>query len=314
MSAYTNGNHLKPLSSLLNGATLPAEIPLPTFIAEIGCNHRGEVHTAKQMIVIAKSCGADVVKFQKRTPRELLTPEQYDMLYDNRHSYGRTYGEHREFLEFDLETHRLLQQYAAEHDVIYSSSVWDLTSAREIASLRPPFIKVPSACNNHLEMLTFLRDDYEGQVHISSGMSTEEEVERAVDVFARCPERVVLYHCVSGYPIEFEQVCLLELLRLKRKYQETGRVQAIGFSGHHNGIAIDLLAPLLGAAYIERHFTLDRAWKGSDHAASLEPGGLRRLVRDVTHAAQAWQFKSEEMLPVELPQREKLKYRLLENG
>jgi sialic acid synthase SpsE len=120
---------------------------------------------------------------------------------------------------------------------------------------------------------------------------------------------VVLYHCVSGYPIDFDDVCLLELVRLKREYEDSGRVRAIGFSGHHNGIAIDLLAPLLGASYVERHFTLDRAWKGSDHAASLEPGGLRRLVRDIQHAAQVWTFKPHELMPVEIPQREKLKFR-----
>lgn len=288
---------------------LPPVVPIPQVIAEIGCNHRGELHTAKQMIVVAKSCGADVAKFQKRNPRELLTPEQYDMPYDNRHSYGATYGEHREFLEFDQETHRQLKEYAEDHDIEYSASVWDLTSAREIAALEPRFIKIPSPCNNHTEMLSFLRDEYAGEVHISTGMSTSAEIEQAVELFASCPERVVLYHCVSGYPIEFDEVCLLELVRLKREYQDSGRVRAIGFSGHHNGIAIDLLAPLLGAGYIERHFTLDRAWKGSDHAASLEPGGLRRLVRDIHHMAQVWTFKPRELLPVEYPQREKLKYR-----
>ena len=293
----------------LGSVAFPATISRPCVIAEIGCNHRGELHTAKQMIVVAKSCGADVAKFQKRNPSELLTPEQYNMPYENRHSYGATYGAHREFLEFDLETHRQLKEYAEEHDIEYSTSVWDLTSAREIAALEPRFIKIPSACNNHIEMLTFLRDEYGGEVHISTGMSTAEEIERAVALFARCPARIVLYHCVSGYPIDFEDVCLLELVRLKQQYGESGRVGAIGFSGHHNGIAIDLLAPLLGASYIERHFTLDRAWRGSDHAASLEPGGLRRLVRDMRHAAQAWTFKPQELLPVEGPQREKLKYR-----
>jgi sialic acid synthase SpsE len=119
----------------------------------------------------------------------------------------------------------------------------------------------------------------------------------------------VLYSCTSGYPIDFNEVCLLQIIHLTQKYRETGRVKAIGFSGHHNGIAIDSTAAILGAAFIERHFTLDRAWKGSDHAASLEPGGFSRLTRDIKHLTQAWAFKSEELLPVELPQREKLKYR-----
>lgn len=282
---------------------------IPKFVAEIGCNHKGDFNIAKQMIVVAKTCGADVAKFQKRTPRELLTPEQYAAPYENPHSYGATYGEHRELLEFDIETHRRLKAYAEEHGIEYSTSVWDMTSAREVASIEPRTIKVPSACNNHIEMLEFLRDGYKGEVHISTGMSTECEIERAVDIFAKCPERLTLYHCVSGYPVAFEDVYLLEIVRLKQKYEETGRVRAIGFSGHHNGIAIDLFAPLLGASVIERHFTLDRTWKGSDHAASLEPQGFAKLVRDVMHTAQVWHLKPIEMLPVELVQREKLKYR-----
>jgi len=288
---------------------IPLKFIPPKFIAEIGCNHRGELDTAKQLIVVAKTCGADVAKFQKRTARELLTPEQYDAPYDNPHSYGRTYGEHREFLELDTDTHKILKEYAEDHGIEYSTSVWDMTSAKEIASINPAFIKIPSACNNHVRMLELLRDEYAGDIHISTGMSTGEEVEQALEVFAHCPERVVLYACTSGYPIRFDEVCLLEIARLVKNYKETGRVREIGFSGHHNGIAIDAMAVLLGASWIERHFTLDRAWKGSDHAASLEPGGFTRLTRDARHIADAWAFKSGDMLDVELAQRKKLKYR-----
>jgi len=296
-------------TSTLDSFTLPHTLSIPKFIAEIGCNHRGDVDTAKQMMVVAKTCGADIVKFQKRNSRELLTPEQYNAPYENIHSYGKTYGEHREYLEFDLETHAKLKRYAEEHGVEYSTSVWDLTSAREIISLKPRRLKVPSGCNNHLSMLELLRDKYEGEVHISVGMSTEEEIETAVDVFQSCPQRVVLYSCTSGYPVGFDDVCLLEIVRLVQKYKDTGRVSAIGFSGHHNGIAIDSIAAVLGASFIERHFTLDRAWKGSDHAASLEPSGFSRLTRDIKHLAQAWSFKATELLPIELSQREKLKFR-----
>jgi N-acetylneuraminate synthase len=292
--------------------TAATQLTVPQFIAEIGCNHKGSFEIAKQMIVVAKTCGADVAKFQKRTPRELLTPEQYDAPYDNPNSYGRTYGEHREALELDAEAHRRLKDYAEEHDIEYTTSVWDLTSARDIVPLRPRMIKIPSACNNHIQLLEYLRDEYAGEVHISTGMSTDEEIDRAVAVYAACPERVILYHCVSGYPIAFNDICLLEIKRLQQKYADTGRVRAIGFSGHHNGIAMDLLATVLGVAVIERHFTLDRTWKGSDHAASLEPQGFSKLVRDIQRATQAWAFKPDELLPVEIAQREKLKYRTSE--
>ena len=288
---------------------LPSVLRVPTFVAEIGCNHLGQVEIAKQMIVVAKTCGADVAKFQKRCNRELLTEEQYNAPYDNPHSYGRTYGEHREFLEFDVKTHAALKMYAEDHGIEYSTSVWDLTSAREIVELEPKAIKVPSACNNHIRLLEFLRDGYDGEVHLSSGMSTDEEIDTAVAVYTACPERVVLYSCTSGYPVPFKDVCLLEIQRLRQRYEQTGRVKLIGFSGHHSGIAIDGMAVLLGATVIERHFTLDRAWKGSDHAASLEPSGFGRLTRDIRHIAEAWSYKSEPILPIEQVQRQKLKYR-----
>ncbi|MGE3820856.1 MAG: N-acetylneuraminate synthase family protein [Isosphaeraceae bacterium] len=290
-------------------AAFPEAVRVPRFVAEIGCNHLGQVEIAKQMIVVAKTCGADVAKFQKRCNRELLTAEQYDAPYENPNSYGRTYGEHREFLEFDLRTHAVLKSYAEDHGIEYSTSVWDLTSARQIVELGPRSIKVPSACNNHLRLLEFLRDGYGGEVHLSSGMSTDDEIDAAVDVFQSCPGRVVLYSCTSGYPVPFKDVCLLEIPRLRQRYERTGRVRSIGFSGHHNGIAIDGVAALLGATVIERHFTLDRAWKGSDHAASLEPSGFSRLTRDVRHIAEAWSYKSEPILPIEQVQRRKLKYR-----
>ncbi len=285
------------------------EIRRPLFVAEIGCNHTGDIAIAKQMIVVAKTCGADVAKFQKRCARELLTPEQYNAPYDNPNSYGRTYGEHREFLEFDAATHAELKEYAESHGIDYSTSVWDMTSAREIAAIKPKFIKIPSACGNHIAMLEFLRDEYAGEVHLSAGMSTIEELDATVNIFKRCPERVVLYSCTSGYPVPFKDVCLLEVLRLKQRYERTGRVKSIGFSGHHNGIAIDVGVSIMGVSVIERHFTLDRAWKGSDHAASLAPDGFGRLTRDVRHLADAWSLKSRDILPIEEVQRKKLKYR-----
>ena len=118
---------------------------------------------------------------------------------------------------------------------------------------------------------------------------------------------LIIYSCTSGYPVPPEDVCLLEILRLKEEYKD--RVKAIGFSGHHNGIALDIGAYTLGAEYFERHFTLDRTWKGTDHAASLEPDGMRRLKRDLQNVGKALTYKSQEILPIEQVQRDKLKYR-----
>jgi sialic acid synthase len=281
----------------------------PKIIAEIGCNHKGDMDIAKEMIHIASYfCKVDVVKFQKRHPRELLSLAEYDAPHPNPiHAYGRTYGEHREFLEFDLEQNRQLKRWCEENGVAYSTSVWDRTSAREIAELNPDLIKVPSACNLKFEMLGLLCEIYGGEIHISFGMTTRREEEQIVRFFEErgAAGRLVVYSCTSGYPVAFEDICLLEITRLREAFG--GRVKEIGFSGHHLGIAADVAAMTLGATWIERHFTLDRTWKGTDHSASLEPDGLRRLVRDLRHVAAAIEFKEAEVLQVEEVQRKKLK-------
>lgn len=282
---------------------------IPKIIAEIGCNHKGDMEIAHEMIRTAATyCKADVVKFQKRCNHELLSPEEYNAPHPNpANSYGSTYGEHREFLEFDLEQHRQLQQWCKEEGIEYSTSVWDLTSAREIASLNPSMIKIPSACNLNRELLGYLCDNYQGQIHVSTGMTSPEEIEQIVRFFEQKgrAKDVVLYNCTSGYPVPFEDICLLDLVTLREKYGD--RVGAIGFSGHHLGIAVDSAAVALGAEWIERHFTLDRTWKGTDHAASLEPDGVRKLARDCRAVYKALTHKSEDILDIEKVQRNKLK-------
>ncbi len=284
---------------------------IPKVIAEIGCNHKGNIEIAKKMIrTAAIYCEVDCVKFQKRCNKELLTPEQYNALHPNpSNSYGKTYGEHREFLEFTLEQHEELKAYCEEVGIEYSTSVWDLTSAKEIAGLSPKFIKVPSACNNHYPMLEWLCDNYQGEIHVSLGMTTHEEEDRLLQMFETKGRNkdLVLYICTSGYPVPFENVCLLEISRIREKYGD--RVKQIGFSGHHLGIAVDIAAYTLGASIIERHYTLDRTWKGTDHAASLEPEGVRKLKRDLLATYEALHYKDSEILELEAVQREKLKYR-----
>lgn len=281
----------------------------PKIIAEIGCNHKGDMTIAKEMIITAASfCKVDVVKFQKRHNRELLSPEEYNTPHPNpENSYGETYGAHREFLEFNLEQHKQLKSWCEEYGVVYSTSVWDLTSAKEITSLQPELIKVPSACNLNKLLLEYLCDYYSGEVHLSFGMTTKEEEEQIVSLFeskGRAKD-LVIYSCTSGYPVPFEDICLYEITRLKEQFGT--RVKAIGFSGHHLGIAVDAAAVALGAKWIERHYTLDRTWKGTDHAASLEPDGLRKLVRDCKAVSKALTYKNQDILNIESVQRNKLK-------
>lgn len=281
----------------------------PFVIAEIGCNHTGSMRIAKEMITTAAVyCRADSVKFQKRTVREMLTPEQYRAPHPTPHNaYGSTYGEHREFLEFSLDQHRELKQLCDQLGIVYSTSVWDVTAARDIISLNPAFIKVPSACNLNRPLLEVLAREYSGEIHLSLGMTTTDEEEKILAFFESGKRNgdLVLYACTSGYPVSFEDVALLEIERLNRAYGK--RVKGIGFSGHHLGIAVDVAAYCLGSAYIERHFTLDRTWKGTDHAASLEPDGLRRLTRDLSAVSMALSHKQVSILPVEQIQRAKLK-------
>tara|TARA_A100001015_G_C14963083_1_gene701778 strand:+ start:732 stop:1601 length:870 start_codon:yes stop_codon:yes gene_type:complete len=279
-------------------------------IAEIGCNHKGDINIAKELILLAKQSGANVVKFQKRNNRELLPEEQYNSPHPNPiNSYGETYGEHREFLEFSKEQNQELMDFCSKNDIMYSTSVWDVTSAREISSLNPNLIKVPSASNTHYEMLKVLRDEYKGDVHVSFGMTTKLEQDKLVEFFEKTDQaksRLIVYSCTSGYPVPFEDVCLLEILDIKDRFKN--RVKDFGFSGHHLGISIDIAAYSLGVSWIERHFTKDRTWKGTDHAASLEPAGFAKLTRDLNATFKALSYKSKEILDIESPQRDKLKY------
>lgn len=283
----------------------------PFVIAEAGCNHMGDMEIARELInTAAIFCKVDAIKFQKRCPKELLTEEQYNAPHPNPvNSYGDTYGAHREYLEFTVEQHAKLKEWCEEVGIIYSTSVWDITSAKEIAGLKPRFIKIPSACNTHYDMLQWLCDNYQGEIQLSFGMTTYEEEEQIVQLFEKNgrAKDLVLFNCTSGYPVPFKDVCLMEITRMREKYEK--RVKTIGFSGHHLGIAVDVAAYTLGANVVERHYTLDRTWKGTDHAASLEPDGIRKLVRNLNAVYSALSYKDTEILPIEQVQRDKLKYR-----
>lgn len=287
----------------------------PVIVAEIGCNHKGDMEIAHRMIkllgvfkTLNPDSAIDIVKFQKRTNKELLSPEEYNAPHPNpANSYGATYGEHREFLEFNQEQNAQLKKWCEEEGLIYSTSTWDLTAAKEIVALNPKLIKVPSACNLDFDMLAYLRDNYTGEIHLSFGMTTKDEEKKIIDFFKEKnrAKDLVIYACTSGYPVPFEDICLNEIVRLKETYGKD--VKAIGFSGHHLGIAVDIAALALGAEYFERHFTLDRTWKGTDHAASLEPVGLQKLARDLRNVSKALSSKSEDILDIEKVQRKKLK-------
>ncbi|MDR1210261.1 MAG: N-acetylneuraminate synthase family protein [Clostridiales bacterium] len=276
--------------------------------AEIGCNHQGSVSLAMSMIRAAAASGADIVKFQKRSPRELLSPTAFNAPHPvPENAFGDSYGAHREHLELSGEDHQWLALHCAANGVAYSSSVWDITSAKEIATFAPAMIKVPSASNTDDAMLGWLAANFGGELHISLGMTSPEEESRIIEILSRANRLsdTVLYACVSGYPVSAGDACLLEITRLRWLYG--GSVKMIGYSGHHLGIALDPAAAALGAGIIERHFTLDKEMKGTDHSASLTPSEFAALREAVDDTAAALQPKPLLPLAVERETRRKLK-------
>jgi sialic acid synthase len=274
------------------------------IIAEAGCNHSGSMETAKQMISIAAHyVNADAIKFQKRTVKELLTEDEYNRPYENQNSFGKTYGEHREVLEFNIEQHVELAEYCFLNKIKYGCSVWDMTAAQEIVGrIDPPIIKIPSACNLDKDMIKWVFGNSTGKVHISMGMTTQKEKAMIMGWLLRQdPSRIVVYHCTSAYPCPFDQVYLKDI---QDYWTWPG---AVGLSGHHLGIAIDNVALSLGCTYFERHFTLDRTSKGTDHAASLEPDGMRKLVRDLNNTALALKKSYGDLHSIEESARKKMK-------
>jgi len=266
----------------------------PKIVAEIGCNHNGCFNTAVEMIKIAAQCGVNYVKFQKRNPEAV--PNFYQ-LYDNPNSFGLTYGDHRKALEFDISQHIELQLYCEQHKVGYGCSVWDMDSAQQIINTDPSYVKIPSAHNNNKPLLQYVLESRARQIHISLGMIYNRERQWIIET-SKFFTNVVLYHTTSAYPCPIDR---LNLLEIKAPW-------ITGFSGHHTGIAPDLAAYMLGARWFERHFTLDRSMKGTDHAASLEPDGLRRLVRDLKNLPKALTYKKTDIVDIEWPNRKKLKW------
>lgn len=278
----------------------------PKIVAEIGACHLGNIDRAMELCKLAKICGADYVKSQKRNPDESTPEHMKSKPHPNKiFSYGETYLEHRKNLELSIDQHADIKTYCEDIGIGYSTSVWDVTSAREIIRLNPDFIKVPSACNMHKEMLDVLRNEYSGDIHLSTGMTTKEEIHELVDWAKPIGNRIVLYHCTSKYPCAFEDLHLLEIERLQPL---TRHGIDIGFSNHGRGIAADIASFALGVSWVERHFIDDRTTRHTDAAASLEPPGLQKLCRDLKAVSEAMCARPQRMDDEELEQRNKLKF------
>lgn len=270
------------------------------IIAEIGINHNGDPAIARRLIDVASSAGADAVKFQKRTPRDILTRAGFDRPYESDHAYAPTYGEHRERLELSFEVYRDLFAYATTKGLHFFASVWDPKSADFIEILGAPAFKIPSADLTNVPLIEYVAKKGK-PVILSTGMSTMDEVDIAVAAARKWTRDLVLMHCVSTYPCENRDVNLKMIGVLRERFD-----LPVGYSGHDRGVAIPAAAVALGANVVEKHITLDRTMRGSDHAAALEPEGLNRVVRYIRNVEAAMGDGVKRILEAEVPMRAKL--------
>jgi len=246
------------------------------IIAEIGHNHQGNLETAKEMFRVAKECGADAVKLQKRDNCALYTKEMYNKPYDHENSFGRTYGEHREALEFGWDEYQELKKYAQEIGITMFATAFDFPSADFLAELDVPAFKIASGDLKNIPLLTYIAK-FQKPMIVSTGGGAMVDVQRAYDAIMPINHQLCILQCTSGYPAAFEELNLGVITTYRHRFPNI----IVGLSSHDNGIAMAVAGYMLGARVIEKHFTLNHTWKGTDHAFSLEPIGLRKMIRDL---------------------------------
>lgn len=269
-------------------------------IAEIGINHNGDIEIAKQLIDVAKDCGCDAVKFQKRTIDVVYTQE---LLNSHRESpWGTTQREQKEGLEFSYDEYCQIDSYCKEKGIEWFASAWDVDSQRFLRQFDLKYNKIASAMMLHDELLREVASEGK-HTFISTGMSTIGDIDHAVEIFrqANCPFE--LMHCVSTYPMVDEKANLKCIATLRNRYNCD-----IGYSGHEVGLAVSYAASSLGISSLERHITLSRAMYGSDQSASVEPNGLRTLIGASRKIEKAMGNGKVGISPEEKPIAEKLRY------
>lgn len=263
-------------------------------IAEIGHNHQGSLEKCKELFRAARDAGAQAVKLQKRENRSLYTREMYERPYDNENSFGATYGQHREALEFGSKEYAELQRYAREIGVCFFATAFDVPSADFLASLDMPAYKIASGDLRNIPLLQHVARFGKPMI-ISTGGATLADVERAYDAVMSINKQLCILQCTAGYPAAFEELDLGVITTYRTRFPDV----VIGLSSHDNGIAMAPAAYVLGARVVEKHFTLNRAAKGTDHPFSLEPVGLRKLVRDLQRVRAALGDGTKKMYPSE---------------
>ena len=275
-------------------------------IAEIGHNHQGDLEKAKALVRSARECGADAAKLQKRDNSSLYTRALYEAPYDNEHSFGRTYGEHREALELTAAAWLELREFSREEGITLFGTVFDEPSADFLGELAMPAFKIASGDLTNTPLLRHVAA-LGRPIFLSTGGGTMEDVERAVDTILPINDQLCVMQCTASYPCEVEELNLAVIETYRERFGDL----VVGLSDHQSGIAMSLVGYMLGARVIEKHFTLNHAWKGSDHAFSLMPEGLRRLVRDLHRIPDAVGDGAKRPLPSEERPLEKMGKKLV---
>lgn len=274
----------------------------PCFIiAEIGQNHQGDIEIAKKMIRMVKDCGADCAKFQKSELEYKFNKSALERPYTSPHSWGKTYGEHKRHLEFSHEQYRELQKYAEEIGIFFTASGMDEMAVEFLHELNVPFFKVGSGDTNNFPYLEKCAKKGRPMV-VSSGMQSMETMRRVYQTVKANNPNFCILQCTSAYPLEPENVNLRVIMEYQKEFPDI----PIGYSGHETGIAITIAAVALGAKVVERHVTLDKTWKGSDHQASLEPQELTELVQAIRTVERSLGSPIKQILPCEMACHNKL--------
>jgi N-acetylneuraminate synthase/sialic acid synthase len=245
-------------------------------IAEIGHNHQGSLEKAMEMIRVAKESGANAVKFQKRDNRNLYVASLYNKPYDHENSFGATYGEHREFLEFGKSQYDELMSYARGLGITLFATAFDFGSVDFLETIGVPAYKVASGDLKNIPLVTTMAGTGKPLI-ISTGGGTMEDVQRLYDAIMPINPNLAFLQCTGAYPCDFEELDLKVISTFRERFPN----KVIGLSAHDNGISMVVAAYVLGARIIEKHFTLNRALKGTDHAFSLAPTGLHKMIRDL---------------------------------
>jgi sialic acid synthase len=282
-------------SVAIDGVLISDEAPC-YVIAEIGHNHQGDLEKARSLFLEARNSGAHAVKLQKRSNRTLYTRAMYEKPYDNENSFGLTYGAHREALEFGRDEYVELNAYAHELGITMFATAFDFESAEFLAALDTPAYKIASGDLRNIPLLKHVASIGK-PVIISTGGGSMDDVARAYDAITAINPQVCILQCTATYPTQAEDMNLLVINALRERFPNV----PVGLSDHYNGIAMAVAAYVLGARVIEKHFTLNHTWKGTDHALSLEPIGMRKMVRDLERVRAALGDGIKRPIDAELP-------------